>query len=313
MGFSCHGYAPFDIEYSIRSEQGYVDEIRRLKLEYEGKINIYCGVEDDYYCTCSDELYDYRIGALHYIRDEACGKYHIIDGSTEDLAACRDEMFAGDGLAMAEEYYRLLGEHISRSKPLPQADGIEFLFGCEGEVDVNYTLSIPRENFDKFGFMVIPTTHMQTPGFNIPEEDAKTPEGIAKAWVDRINAVLDMDLPFHKIGLAHPVCSLIAHNGAEEYLAALKALTNGDIARTFAKAAKVGIGIELNSYDFRRKEHITLPYVRRIFDIAKDCGCKFYLASDAHTPKDLEIAKGIFEYAVDLLGLTEDDKFHICG
>ena len=25
-------------------------------------------------------------------------------------------------------------EHISRSKPLPQADGIEFLFGCEGEV-----------------------------------------------------------------------------------------------------------------------------------------------------------------------------------
>lgn len=131
MGFSCHGYAPFDIEYSIRSEQGYVDEIRRLKLEYEGRINIYCGVEDDYYCTCSDELYDYRIGALHYIRDEACGKYHIIDGSTEDLAACRNEMFAGDGLAMAEEYYRLLGEHISRSKP-DIAAHLDVITKCNG-------------------------------------------------------------------------------------------------------------------------------------------------------------------------------------
>ena len=239
---------------------------------------------------------------LKYAKDNGFKQIVLTDHYWDNSIPCGNKWYVPQDL-----------EHISRSKPLPQADGIEFLFGCEGEVDVNYTLSIPRKNFDEFGFMVIPTTHMQTPGFNIPVEDAKTPEGIAKAWVDRINAVLDMDLPFHKIGLAHPVCSLIAHNGEEEYLAALKALTNADIARTFAKAAKVGIGIELNSYDFRRKEHITLPYVRRIFDIAKDCGCKFYLASDAHTPKDLEIAKGIFEYAVDLLGLTEDDKFHICG
>lgn len=29
--------------------------------------------------------------------------------------------------------------HISQSKPLPQADGINFMFGCETELDMNMT------------------------------------------------------------------------------------------------------------------------------------------------------------------------------
>ena len=51
--------------------------------------------------------------------------------------------------------------------------------------------------------------------------------------------------------------------------------------------------------------------VLRMFKIAKECGCKFYMGSDAHHPKGLKEAKGIFERAIDMLGLTEDDKFII--
>ena len=51
--------------------------------------------------------------------------------------------------------------------------------------------------------------------------------------------------------------------------------------------------------------------VLRIFYIAKACGCKFYLGSDAHHPASLETAKARFERAVTLLDLTENDKFHI--
>ena len=50
--------------------------------------------------------------------------------------------------------------HISQSKPLPQADGINFMFGCETELDMNMTLGVSKENFDKFDFVVIPTTHL---------------------------------------------------------------------------------------------------------------------------------------------------------
>jgi hypothetical protein len=47
------------------------------------------------------------------------------------------------------------------------------------------------------------------------------------------------------------------------------------------------------------------------FKIAKKCGCKFYMASDAHHLKDFIDTKEVFEKAIDLLELTEDDKFRI--
>ena len=51
--------------------------------------------------------------------------------------------------------------------------------------------------------------------------------------------------------------------------------------------------------------------VLRPYRIAKDCGCKFYCGSDAHHPKNLDCAKARFERAIDMLELTEKDKFII--
>jgi hypothetical protein len=35
------------------------------------------------------------------------------------------------------------------------------------------------------------------------------------------------------------------------------------------------------------------------------------MASDSHHPKNFKDTKAIFEKTIDLLNLTEDDKFHI--
>ena len=51
--------------------------------------------------------------------------------------------------------------------------------------------------------------------------------------------------------------------------------------------------------------------VLRPFRIARGCGCKFYLASDAHHPQNLDGAIARFARAVDLLDLTEKDKFRL--
>ena len=51
--------------------------------------------------------------------------------------------------------------------------------------------------------------------------------------------------------------------------------------------------------------------VLRPFRIAKNQGCKFYLGSDAHHPSDFSNARAVFERAVDMLGLSESDKFHV--
>ena len=48
----------------------------------------------------------------------------------------------------------------------------------------------------------------------------------------------------------------------------------------------------------------------RMLKIAKQCGCKFYLGSDAHNPVAFDKALLRFNGAVDELGLEESDKFN---
>ena len=70
------------------------------------------------------------------------------------------------------------------------------------------------------------------------------------------------------------------------------------------------VGIELNAGDMSYKL-VEADRVLRMFKIAKAQGCKFYCGSDAHHPASFEHAKAIFERAIDMLQLTENDKFHI--
>lgn len=199
--------------------------------------------------------------------------------------------------------------HIEAAKPLPQSEGIRFLFGCETELNSSLTLGISKEKYDLFDFIIIPTTHFHMKGYTLSEEEASSAENRAKAWVNRFAAVLNMDLPFSKIGIAHLTCGLIAPT-REEFLEVLRLIPEDEMRKLFIRAAKLGVGIELNSSDMSFADS-EADIVLRIYKIAKECGCKFYLGSDAHHPKSLDNAKAIFERAVAMLKLTEDDKFII--
>lgn len=196
---------------------------------------------------------------------------------------------------------------ICQAKPLPQCEGIRFLFGAETDIDKNMRLGLPKEKFDDFDFVVIPTTHLHMKNFTITEEDASTVEGRAKVWIKKLEALLNMDIPFHKVGIAHLTCGLIAPT-REEYLQVLDLLPTEKLTELFTKCANLGAGIELNSYDMKFKEE-EADTVLRIYRIAKSCGCKFYMGSDAHHPEALDYAPTSFNRAIDVLGLTEDDKF----
>ncbi len=200
-------------------------------------------------------------------------------------------------------------KHISAAKPLPQEDGVEFLFGCETEFDKDFRLGLNPLNFDKFDFIVIPTTHLHFRGFVVPDEDLSN-ERKAQLWVERLDALLNMPLPFHKIGIAHLTTRCIEHINHENLLKILNLIKDEDIERLMKKAAKLGCGIEINCSDmgFDMSEADT---ILRFYKIAKKCGCKFYCGSDAHGTYVFKKAKEIFERAIDLLGLTEDDKFII--
>ncbi len=214
----------------------------------------------------------------------------------------------------ATNWYRVQDfDWISSILPLPQAEGVEFLFGAETEFSKENKIGMPVSRFDSFDFVIIPTTHMHITGLTVTEEDANSEDTNrirAELWIKKLDALLDLDLPFHKIGIAHLACPLINKKSPEDYLDVLQRIPTEEMERVFAKAAEKGCGIELNQSDIRKMK-LEPEIVGRMFRVARQQGCKFYLGSDAHHPNSLDSAKENFEYAVDLLGLEESDKFHI--
>ena len=200
-------------------------------------------------------------------------------------------------------------EHISAAKPLPQSDKVQFLFGCETEIRHDLVLGISKERFEEFDFVLIPTTHLSMENFTITEIEKESFKARADAWVRRLDSVLSSDLPFHKIGIPHITCSLVAPQ-REQYLEVLKEIPECDMYRLFKQAAKIGVVIEINAQDLIITDDIS-PIAVLPYQIAKECGCKFYCGSDAHEAEHLADAKVRLERAVDFLELTEDDKFII--
>lgn len=200
--------------------------------------------------------------------------------------------------------------HIKQALPLPKSEKVDFLFGCESDMDRHFRVGISKERFDEFDFVIIPTTHLQMSEFTIPENFEDTPKNRAELWVKRLDALLSLELPFHKIGIAHLACRLINKKSPEDYFKTLELIPEEEMVRLFTRAARLGCGIELNqddmSFVWGGEDTVLRP-----FRIAKECGCKFYLGTDAHHPKSLYSMKSVFESAIDALGLSEDDKFVI--
>ncbi len=198
-------------------------------------------------------------------------------------------------------------DFISKALPLPQADGIDFLFGAEADMDYNFVLGVSEERYDIFDFMVISTTHLTLAGHTVRTE-IQTPEEAADIWLDRLNAILEKQLPWHKVGIAHLTTDHIFEGRSAE---AIKCLKDDDLYSVFEKCSEKGVGIELNIKPLSFTQEETEIRLRP-FHIAKDCGCKFYLGSDSHNTKALEDVKDNFEHIITLLDLKESDKFELC-
>ena len=248
-------------------------------------------------CSSDPEQTAERI--LQYAKDNSLSRICLTDHYWDSAVSGASEWYA------PQNY-----ERISKALPLPESDGVEFLFGCETDMDKLFRIGIPHERFDDFDFIIIPTTHLHMTSFTISEEDSQSNERRARLWVERFERLLDLPLPFRKVGIAHLACPLLDRRSREDYLRTLDCIADADMYRLFEKAAARGCGIELNGSDvnFRESEG---ECVKRMFRIAKECRCKFYFGSDAHHPKDFLHAREIFERAADILGLSEEDKFQL--
>ena len=199
--------------------------------------------------------------------------------------------------------------HVSQSRPLPQAEGVEFLFGVETDMTLDMVVGVSPQRYDAFDFINIPISHFHQEDFTIAKEDRTVPERVAAMFLDKLEAVLDRPLPYRKCGLAHLVSNKLCDGSI--YVQTIGLLMGDRLKALFTKAAALGIGIELNTGTLQFKDKETEEAVLGFYRLAKECGCKFYFGTDAHHPNGFVGQKAVAERVVDLLDLTEEDKFHI--
>jgi HisJ family histidinol phosphate phosphatase len=263
-----------------------------MKFVSDHDLHIHSGIS-----LCSNDAAQTPERLLRYAKDNGLRQICITDH------------FWDESVEGASKWYQKQNyEHIAQVLPLPQADGIDFLFGCETELDKHLTLGLSKENMDKFDFIIIPTTHLHMKGFTI-ERDV-TLEERAEAYIKRFDAVLNMDLPFYKIGIAHLTCRLIASENEGDHLKVIDMVSDAEFERLFKKAAELGVGIELN-FSLKACAEADRERLLRPYRIAKEQGCKFYFGSDAHFEKNLETCFNRSDVIAEALGLLESDKFVI--
>lgn len=222
---------------------------------------------------------------------------------------CITDHFWDETVPGASNWYKVQDfAHISAVLPLPQGEHTRFLFGCETDFDKNLTLGVSREHFDRFDFVIVPINHLHMEGFTIDSADADSLERRAYLWTRRLDAFLDMDIPFEKTGIAHITDGLTAPRQWDDHLKVFSMIEQSTLEMLFDKAAERKVGIELNlnfdSYSAEERE-----IIGRVYFTAKRKGCKFYFGSDAHHPAKFQTAPANFRKIADWLELEESDKF----
>ncbi|MBQ6819016.1 MAG: hypothetical protein IJP35_05365 [Clostridia bacterium] len=191
---------------------------------------------------------------------------------------------------------------------LPQSKTCRFLKGAEVDMDMNFELLLHEDELPNVDYYILALTHVHLIGcVTDANKPLLTVEDTANYMKARIRKALSMDLPFERVGLAH--ITWISQPAGHNITECLALFSDEEWEDIFGKVAKLGMGVELNirPADYS-EEH--LPKVLRPYQIAKKMGCKFYLGGDAHHPEDFRQNRyEKFQSIVDLLELTEDDKW----
>ncbi len=122
VSFGTSGHSHTQISWDIgcvlpADTTAYQTEVLRLREVYAGRMDVLLGIEWD---SQSDQpppdWADYWIGSTHNVYDEKAGRHYCIDWDTEKMNDCYQEMYGGDGLAMAEGYYAEMAR-VARMRP----------------------------------------------------------------------------------------------------------------------------------------------------------------------------------------------------
>ncbi len=123
FGFSGHAPVPFFTGWNMKEEDlpRYMEEAKGLKAKYGSQIDIYTGLEADFYPGCQDYRkvsgMNYTIGAVHFIHHPESGRYLALDGSRQEFEETMNLLYRGKIRGLVEDYYGLLREMLLKMPP----------------------------------------------------------------------------------------------------------------------------------------------------------------------------------------------------
>jgi histidinol-phosphatase (PHP family) len=127
VGFSAHAPAPFDCNWALPANRlnRYIGEIEKLKAQYQTSIQIYLGLELDYFpdmVPYTNKLlnswaFDYFIGSVHFIDFYPGGQRWTIDGPNEEFRKGFREIFSNDSEEVTRRFFAYNRKMIQDLKP----------------------------------------------------------------------------------------------------------------------------------------------------------------------------------------------------
>lgn len=109
IGFS--GHSPLFSEdwcMSLAELPAYRRTVLDLREQYRGQMDVFLGLEQDYFSSPTGEDWDYLIGSVHCTRKD--GRFLSVDESEEAFLSHTRECYGGDFYAFAQDYFRLEAE-----------------------------------------------------------------------------------------------------------------------------------------------------------------------------------------------------------
>lgn len=113
LGFSAHSPLAGEGWCLVPDEKEYRETIAELKEKYKDKIEILCGLEQDYYSEPA-KGFDYIIGSVHCLKVR--DKLISVDDTAQIVIDAINEYFDGDSDAFAEEYFRTVSDVVNKTK-----------------------------------------------------------------------------------------------------------------------------------------------------------------------------------------------------
>lgn len=185
------------------------------------------------------------------------------------------------------------------------AAGIRVLRGCEAELDKNGVLGLSEETAKKLDYVLAVHSHSQHEAV-IDASVRRDVKKLANCLCDRFSLLVEHPMAKYITAIAHP---FYPTGNPDNFDEVLFRISDDRLEDLFADANYKNIALELNAAAFASYPIASMhrSELFRIYETAKECGCKFVFGTDCHDPDTYAESIKRLSCLADLLEISEAD------